>query len=64
MTTEAEEVEVDEEVEEVEEEEEESEEESEQEKSMPKLGNKHYAYTAKGKAAYRKAKAAQKKKGK
>ena len=31
---------------------------------MPKLGKKHYAYTAKGKAAYRKAKAAQKKKGK
>tara|TARA_R110002124_G_scaffold128205_2_gene288937 strand:- start:3638 stop:3751 length:114 start_codon:yes stop_codon:yes gene_type:complete len=34
---------------------------------MPKLGNKHYAYTAKGIAAYKKAKAkktATKKKGK
>ena len=29
---------------------------------MPKLGNKHYAYTAKGIAAYKKAKAAKKKK--
>ena len=31
---------------------------------MPKLGNKHYAYTAKGIAAYNKAKAAKKKKAK
>jgi len=31
---------------------------------MPKLGSKHYAYTAKGKAAYNKAKMAQKKKKK
>ena len=31
---------------------------------MPKLGTKHYAYTEKGKAAYRKAKMAQKKKAK
>ena len=29
---------------------------------MPRVGNKHYAYTAKGKAAYRKAKMAKKKK--
>ena len=29
---------------------------------MPKLGSKHYAYTAKGKAAYRKAKIAKKSK--